>query len=179
MKKILLISFLLIFLTGCNFGNTAKTPVEDYLNSYKNLNSEVLLDMEKVIEGEKLSDNQKKVYRDILKKQYQDLKYEIIDENYDGDEAVVRVKITVYDFYKIDKSAAEYLQTNVDKFYDQEGKYDNSLYMDYKLDKMKKTTDKVDYTIEFNVVKENKIWKLNTIEENDLEKIHGIYNYEK
>jgi len=50
--------------------------------------------------------------------------------------------------------------------------------MDYKLDKMKDTTTKVDYTIIFTVTKEDDKYKVEQLSDADLEKIHGIYDYE-
>lgn len=178
MKKIIMLISILFLLAGCTIGsNTAKSAIDDYLNGYRNLSTEVLTDMEKVIENENLTDDQKDVYREILKKQYRDLKYEIISEAYDGDNAVVSTKITVYDYYKAQKEAADYLKNNINEFYTN-GTYDNKKYMDYKLNKMKNTTDTVDYTIDFNVVREADLWKLKEISSTDLAKIHGIYNYE-
>lgn len=169
-----------IFLVGCSCTNkTAKGAVEDFLNQYKNLSASVLTDLEDVINRENLKDEQKEVYRDVLKKQYSDLKYEVLDETYDGDTAVVKAKITVYDLYKAQSDAANYLNGNMDEFKGEDGNYDNNLYLDYKLDQMKKTTDTVEYTIEFNVVKNDKgNWQVSDLSNSDLEKIHGIYNYD-
>ncbi len=178
MNKILML-LLSIFIIGCSVTSTAKTPVEGYLNSYQDLSYEVMLDMEKVVEEEDLSKDQKELYRAILKKQYEDLKYEIIEETYDEDEAVVTVKISVYDYYKASKESAAYLKENVEEFHDDEGKYSNELYMEYKLNRLKKVTDKIEYNLEFEVIKENDVWKLNSVTNADLEKIHGIYNYEE
>ena len=44
---------------------------------------------------------------------------------------------------------------------------------------MKKNNDTVEYTIKFNLTKdENENWQVTEISQDDLEKIHGIYNYE-
>jgi len=50
--------------------------------------------------------------------------------------------------------------------------------IDYKLEQMKNTTDTVEYTIDFNVVKEDDDWVVVQPDTDDLEKIHGIYNYD-
>ena len=68
MKKILSFLILLIILTGCTT-NSARNSVESYLKQYKNLSSEVLVDLEEIIDKENLSEDQKEVYRDIIKKQ--------------------------------------------------------------------------------------------------------------
>ena len=149
--------------------NTAKVAVEDYLKKYKTLDSEVLVDLEEVVEKENLDEEEK---------QYKDLSYEVIDEEYDGDIAYITVKISVYDLYKAQSNASDYLANNKEEFTDEFGNYDASKYTNFKLDKMKDTTDKIEYTLTFTVNKENDKYIVDQPTENDLMKIHGIYNYE-
>ena len=178
-KKIFLIASLLLLVVGCGcMKKTAKGAVQDYLNQYKNLSANVISDMDDVIDNENLTDTQKEKYRDILKKQYQDLKYDIVSEKYDGDNATVDVKIKVYDLYKVQKDANDYLTTSGDEF-KENGVFSNDLFMDYKLDKMKKTMDTIEYNITFNVTKDDKgNYKVSDLSNTDLEKIHGVYNYD-
>ena len=106
--KLLTVVVVLLSLVGCGcMKKTAKGAVQDYLNQYKNLSSNVINDMDTVINNENLTDNQKEKYRDILKKQYQDLKYDIVSEKYDGDNATVEVKIKVYDLKKKKKDVTK------------------------------------------------------------------------
>lgn len=177
--KVLLVVGICLVLAGCGcMKKTAKGAVQDYLNQYKNLSSNVISSMDDVVNGENLTDSQKEKYRDILKRQYQDLKYEITSEKYDGDNATVEVKITVYDLYKVQKDANNYLTNSGDEF-KENGIYSNDLFMNYKLDKMKKVTDTVEYNITFNVTKDDKgNYKVNDLSNSDLEKIHGVYNYD-
>ena len=178
-KKIFLIVSLLLLVVGCGcMKKTAKGAVQDYLNQYKNLSANVISDMDDVIDNENLTDTQKEKYRDVLKKQYQDLKYDIVSEKYDGDNATVDVKIKVYDLYKVQKDANDYLTTSGDEF-KENGVFSNDLFMDYKLDKMKKTMDTIEYNITFNVTKDDKDnYKVSDLSNTDLEKIHGVYNYD-
>ncbi len=178
-KKIFLIVSLLLLVVGCGcMKKTAKGAVQDYLNQYKNLSANVISDMDDVIDNENLTDTQKEKYRDVLKKQYQDLKYDIVSEKYDGDNATVDVKIKVYDLYKVQKDANDYLTTSGDEF-KENGVFSNDLFMDYKLDKMKKTMDTIEYNITFNVTKDDKgNYKVSDLSNTDLEKIHGVYNYD-
>lgn len=177
--KVLLVVGICLVLAGCGcMKKTAKGAVQDYLNQYKNLSSNVISSMDDVVNDENLTDSQKEKYRDILKRQYQDLKYEITSEKYDGDNATVEVKITVYDLYKVQKDANNYLTNSGDEF-KENGAYSNDLFMNYKLDKMKKVTDTVEYNITFNVTKDDKgNYKVNDLSNSDLEKIHGVYNYD-
>ena len=177
--KLLLVIGSCLVLAGCGcMKKTAKGAVQDYLNQYKNLSSNVITSMDDVVNDENLTDSQKEKYRDILKRQYQDLKYEIVNEKYDGDNATVEAKITVYDLYKVQKDANNYLTNNGDEF-KENVVYSNDLFMNYKLDKMKKVTDTIDYNIKFNVIKDDKgNYKVNDLSNSDLEKIHGVYNYD-
>ena len=177
MKKVIIAIIVLFSLTGCG-GNTAKSAVENYLMKYKNLDSEVLVDLENVVERENLGNEQSDKYRDILKKQYKDLSYKILEEEYDNDVSYVTVEVSVYDLYQAQSDASLYLSNNPEVFYNEKNEYDVNKYIDYKLDKMKDTTDKVEYTIVFTVTKENDKYVVEQPTDNDLEKIHGIYNYE-
>ena len=159
--------------------NTAKKAVDAYLKAYNNLSDEVLNDLNKVVEEEKLNDSQKEVYKEILQRQYKDLKYEIIGEIYNADEASVQAKIEVYDLNLVKKQASEYLKNNIKHFYDDKGSYDNNRYLNYKLDLMNSTKERVNHIIEFKVIKTNEMWQIKEITSTDLEKIHGIYNYEE
>lgn len=178
--KVVVAIMLCVTLVGCSCTKkTAKGAVEDFLSQYKNLSSNVISDMDTVIDKENLTDTQKEKYRDILKKQYQDIKYEVTNESYDGDTALVDVKITVYDLHKVQKNANDYLTNHGDEFKDDKGNYSNELFMDYKLDLMKKVTDTVEYTLVLKVTKNEKgNYKVTDLSTSDLEKIHGIYNYD-
>lgn len=184
MKKILKVMLVMVFaitLAGCScMQKSAKDRVEEFLDQYRNLSANVLGDLDEVVETETdLSEEQKDSYRDVLKKQYSDLKYEITNEEYDGDTAVVEAKITVYDLYKAQRDATEYLNEHRDEFNDEEGNYDSSKFMDYRLEQMQKTTDTVEYTITFNLTKDaDDNWQITELSQEDLEKIHGIYNYD-
>lgn len=185
MKKIVKVMLVMVFaltLVGCScMQMTARNRVEEFLDQYRNLSANVLGDLDEVVDSETdLNEEQKEKYRDILKKQYSDLNYEIVSEEYDGDTAVVESKITVYDLYKPQKDATEYLNEHSDEFNDEEGNYDSSKFMDYKLEQMQDNNDTVEYTITFNLEKnDDGNWQILELSQEDLEKIHGIYNYDQ
>ena len=179
--KIFLVMFFTISLVGCScMQMTARNRVEEFLDQYRNLSANVLGDLDEVVDSEvDLNEEQKEKYRDVLKKQYSDLEYEIVNENYDGDKAVVEAKITVYDLYKAQRDATVYLNEHSEEFNDEAGNYDSSKFMDYKLELMQKNNDTVEYTINFNLTKDDDgNWQITELSQDDLEKIHGIYNYE-
>ena len=177
MKKFLIIFVLLLSVTGCG-GNTAKGAVDNYLKKYRNLDSEVLIDLEKIVDKETLTKEEQEKYREVLKKQYKDLSFEVIEEEYDNDISYVTVKVNVYDLYKAQSNAYTYLLNNPDEFYNENNEYDENKYIDYKLEEMKNMNDKVEYKITFTVTKEDDKYVVELHSEETLQKIHGIYNYE-
>ncbi len=179
MKKLFVTLLSCLLLVGCSLvEEKASDAVKDYLSQYNNLGDTVITDIATLVDSENLNDDQKKVYESVLKKQYQDLKYEIVNEEYNGDTAEVEVNITVYDLYKAQTDSATYLSNNLSEFNGENGSYDNEKYLDYKLEQMKKITDTVEYTIEFKVTKVDDKWTVEQPSTDDLEKIHGIYNYD-
>lgn len=176
-EKIIVIVISLFLVVGCACSvNKAKGAVENYLNNYQKLDDNVKEQLDEVVEKEDLSDKQKETYRKVLERQYKDMKYEITDEVYDGDEATVTAKITVYDYYKVQQDIAKHLKDNREDFYT-DGVYDEALYIDYKLDTMEKYDKTITYTIDFKVTKENNKWIVKDLSDTDVEKIHGIYDY--
>lgn len=179
MKKIIILAISLIALVGCGCSSDKPSDaVEKYLNNYKNLDEAVLTDLDDVVEKEDLNDDGKELYRTVLKRQYSDLVYEITDEEYNGNTAKVTAKITVYDYFKKDKESEEYLQNHKDEFLDDNGDYDVIKFMKYKLEQLKTATDTIEYPLTFDVKKEDGVWKVDQIDDTDLEKIHGMYDYE-
>ena len=179
MKKI--IPILLMFCLTLSFAcatDTASDPVKEYLGKYNNHNPQILTELSDLIKEEELSEEQGTIYESVMKKQYKDLKYEIVEEKYDGDEAIVTAQISVYDLYKAQKEAEEYKNNHLEEFQKEDQSYDADKFLEYKLEQMKKTDTRVDYTIEFNVVKKEGKWTIEKITTEDLEKIHGIYNYQ-
>lgn len=177
MKKIIYLIITALICFGCA-NNTARSTVDNYMKKYKTLDSEVLVDLENTIKNENLTNEQENKYRDILKKQYKDLTFNILEEEYDDEVSYVTVKIEVYNLYKVQSDSLIYLENNPQEFYDNNNNYDINKYIDYKLDKMKNTTERVNYIITFTVTKEDNKYVIENLTNDDLKKIHGIYNYE-
>ncbi len=179
MKKILLLVATIFLLAGCeSVMNNPTKRVEVFLNKYQTMDEEVLSQLDDTLNNDRtLTSTQKKDYKDMMKKQYQNLTYTIKDEEVDGDTATVKVEIEVYDFNKAMNEADSYLLENQDEFIDENNKVDNEKFMDYKIKQMKNTNEKVKYTIEFNLTKNDNTWTLDNVDEITRQKIHGIYNY--
>ena len=58
-----------------------------------------------------------------------------------------------------------------------DGEYDEGLFTDYKLEQLDKVNDTVDYTIDFTLTKVDNEWVVNELTNEQLEKIHGVYEY--
>ena len=181
MKKVLLMLGLALTITGCSLTNMDNTPtkkVEEYLNNYQTLDSNVLTELDALVNQEETFDNdQKTTYRDIMKKHYQDLTYTIKEETVNGDKATVEVEIEVNDYTKALSQAENYKTTNESEFYNDEGIFDESIFNDYKLDILKENDERVKYTIYFALTKSNDEWILDQLTETEQEKILGIDEY--
>lgn len=177
MKKILSILLIFFILVGCNMTNTPTKKVEEFLTKYQALSDDVLTDLELSTESENLNSTNKVTYMDVMKRSYQNLKYEVTDENVNGDEATVTVKITVYDLYKAMKESNDYLVDNTVQF-ETDGVYDQNKFREYELNEMLKTNYMVDYTIDFFLEKVDDEWNIIEPSNTVKEKIHGTYNYE-
>lgn len=176
MKKLVYILFLFL-LVGCNdLSNTPTKKTEEFLKKYQTLDESVINDLENVVNESDLNDEQKTIYIDIMKKQYQSLSYEVKDETLNGDEAITAVEISVIDFKKVLDEANDYLKNNEEEFYDN-GEYSIVKFNDYKLNKLKQAKDKVRYTIEIKLTKINDKWTVDNLSNETYDKINGVYNY--
>ena len=165
MKKIifLLTTILSFFLVGCNIGNTPTSKVEDMLSKYQSKDKSINVSYYDLVQDENMSEESKEKYKEIIYKQYENMVYEVKNEEIDGDKATVKVEIEVMDY----KSVLDKYNIN---------DYEINDYNKLVLDDLEKLEKKVTYTIEFGLTKNNKgKWELNdlTTEEND--KLLGIY----
>ena len=179
MKKYIYITFiLLIGLCGCdtNFNNTPTKQAEIFLGKYQTLHKDVLDDLNKVIAEEELFNSESRdEYRSIMKKHYQELEYEIKDDKIDGDKATVIVQIEVNDYTKIENIIDKALEDNNELFNDEDGNYDYDKYLKYRLNLMKNSKDRIEYTLELKFTKKDKKWVIEPLKDEDMDKINGIY----
>ena len=168
-KKILffVICLTVLFTTACSLGNTPTSAVEKLLSKYNNNDEEIVVELDDYVNSSELSDEDAKKYKDIYLKQFKDMKYEIKDEKIDGDNATVTAQITVYDYYKAEKDANDYLTEHPEEF-KKDDVYDKSLFTKYKLSKLEKVNDTVDYTIEFQLTKVDGKWEVNDLSNEQL-----------
>lgn len=184
MRKILLVGLsILFFVTGCSYeGTMLNTPtkkVEMFFSNYQTLNQDVMDDLDKVVdEEERFNTKQREIYRELMKKHYQAIQYDVKDERINGDEAEVRTEIEVIDYSKILKNTDRYLQEHRDEFLDEKGQYDETKYMDYRLEQLKEAKETVKYDMTFYLTKKDKEWQMDPLTTEQEQKIHGMYDYE-
>lgn len=198
-KIIVFLSLLVMLSTGC--GNNMNTPtgkVEEFLGKYQSMDSSVLTQLDKVISDDTtMNDTQKKDYKTLMEKQYQNMSYKIKSEEIDGDEAEVLVEIEVYDYANSIKESRKYYTEHRDEFDDKEigndgadtdndgmdeegevvgGAVDTiSSFITYKIKQLMDVTDKVNYEITFHLNKEDGEWVVEDITDVDRQKIHGLF----
>ncbi len=181
MKKVIFIVCVFLTLCGCNvmdMNNTPKKQVEKFFNSYQILDKKVLEDLDKKVSTKtELDEKQKEKYRDILKKHYEKLDYEIKDETINGNNATVKVEIEVNDYSQILKNVEEHKTQYPDEFYGSNNEYNDSIFQEYKLNAIKDSNERIKYTLYITLTKTDGKWTLDTISDVDEEKILGIYEY--
>lgn len=178
-KKIFVGIMVLFLAVGCgNMMNTPTKKVEEFLSKYQTQDEKVLAQLDEVIDSSgTMTKDQKDKYRDLMKKQYQNLSYKIKDETIDGNNATVQVEIEVYDYASSISESETYLTTNKEEFIKEDTKeVDDEKFMDYKLKQLSLVKDKVKYTINFTLTKTDDKWTLDDITEIDRQKLHGLYS---
>ena len=157
MRKIIIPLFLMILLViGCdNTMNTPTVKVEKFLGKYQKMDKEVIKELDYMLEKETgLSKKQKKEYKELLKKQYQNLSYKIISEETNNKHSIVEVEIQVLDY----KSAMDKKNT-----------------IEMRIKEMKKVTAMTKYKITIPLSKKDGVWFIDEISDDDRQKLHGIY----
>lgn len=177
MKKIIISIISIFLLVGCmDTVNTPSRKVENFLSKYQNLDNDVLTQLEIIVDNDNnMKNEQKKEYKALMQKQYQNLSYKITNEKQMKNDAIVDVEIEVFDYKSAIDRSKKYFETHKNEFMTDDDKDGLEKYTDYKIKNMKDVKEKVTYEITFNLVKEDGKYKLSDLNESDIEKLHGIY----
>ena len=165
MKKLFILLVTTFLLVGCSMSNTPTSRVEELFNKYQTLDSDIDAAIMKVLDEQNLTDIHKERYRKLLESQYKNLSYEIKDEVIDGNNAKVMVEIEVLDY----KASINDLT------------FDSSLYTkesfdEEKLNRLENAKNKVTYTLELTLTKDNdNNWHLDALTNEQIKKIQGMY----
>lgn len=165
-KKLLLLVIPLLLLVACSMANTPTSKVEELFTKYQTLDTDIDTGISTILYEQNLSESQKERYRKILENQYRNLTYQIKEEIIDGNTATVTVEIEVLDLKK----------TINDLTFDS-SIYTKETYDEEKLNRLEKAKDKVKYTLELTVTKDDndEEWKLNALTNENIKKIQGMY----
>ncbi len=145
--------------------NTPTSKVEALFTKYQTLDNDINSGIDSVLDEQNLTDAHKERYRKLLETQYKNLTYQIKEELVDGNDATVLVEIEVIDYKKV---------TN-DLIFDSTI-YTKESYDEEKLTRLENAKDKVKYTLELTLTKdEDENWKLNALSNEDIKKIQGMY----
>lgn len=178
MKKILIVLCAILLFTGCSCSMNDNKPdeaVETFFEKYRSKDDDIITQLKETIENEDLTDDEQEKYRDLMEKQYDQFAYVIKDTNEEDDNATVTVELTVLNYRSAILEAEERLKSNPEEFNDDEGKFSEEKYMDYKIKKMSEVNDTTTHTIDLYLTKENGIWKVEQLSSDDISKLHGLY----
>lgn len=165
MKKKLWLLIIPFLLLACSMGNTPTSKVDELFMKYQRLDSDISNGIDAVLDEQNLTDDHRMRYRKLLENQYRNLSYNVKDEIIDGDNATVVTEIEVID-YRNSISDLTFDSTIFTK----------DSFDELKLDRLEQAKDKVTYTIELNLTKDDEgKWKLNALTNEQIKKIQGMY----
>lgn len=163
MKKILILTILLsIFLFGCEKNmQTPTSKVEDFLSRYQRLDKDVLKELENMVDkDDEMTADEKKEYKSLLEKQYQNLAYKIKKEIISKDTATVDVEIEVLDYSTAISKSKKECDKNI---------------IDCKIKEMKLVNNKIKHDLTITLYKEDGNWIIESLNDDDVKKLHGLY----
>lgn len=175
MKKVILFVLGIFLIVGCaSIKDNPKMKVEEILKKYNSLSDEILIDLDKKMLEANVEENLKDDMKDLYKKQYKDMKYKILNEKIDKDEATVEVEITVYDYLTAKEEATKYVDSHSEEFM-VGNVVDDYKIQQYLIEKQEGTEKRRKEKIIFNLHKDNGEWVVDNLNNETILKIHGIY----
>lgn len=151
------------FLIGCSQMNTTPTmTVSSFFQKYQNLDNDIRKSLNLIVNKENMTKKEQEEYKSLLEKQYQNLSFKIKNEETYKDNSIVEVEIEVLNYQNAKQLARE--KSNNQKNYIKE-----------QLKEMKQIKDKIKYNLTLYLEKVNDSWKIKELTEEDIKKIHGIF----
>lgn len=178
MKKLLVIICGILLFTGCSCSLNDHSPeqaVDTFFEKYRAKDDNIITQLMDTIDNEDLTDDSKKQYQKLMEKQYDQFAYVIKDVNEEESAATVTVELTVLNYRSATLKAEEALNNEPEQFNDEEGKFSEAKYMDYKIKKMNEVTDTTTHEIELSLTKEAGMWMVEQLSSDDIAKLHGLY----
>lgn len=164
MKKnfLMILAVIIGILVGCELSNNPTSKTEELLSKYQMLDDDITINYIDIAGDSTVSADTQRKYEDLIKKQYQNLSYEIKEEKIDGDEATITAEIKVTDYRKV-----------MDKY--NKSNYSKEEYHNLIIEDLEKATEKIVYTIDFKVVKDKYgNWTIQNLKDIDSQKLLGM-----
>ncbi len=177
-KTVLVVLCALLLFTGCSCAINDNKPdeaVETFFEKYRAKDDNIITQLKETIENEELTNDQKMKYQKLMEKQYDQFAYVIKDTKVKDDTATVTTEVTVLNYRSAILKAEEELKNNPEKFNDQDGKFSEEKYMNYKIEKMQDVKDTTTHTIDLSLTKKAGIWTVDELSSDDISKLHGLY----
>lgn len=179
MKKIIIILLSFFLLTGCDLDYISPTSaVSAFMKNYKTNSEIVINELDDYLKSEDYSETVLDEYREVYLRQYSNLKYEIVDEIINDDKAFIKLRISVFDYYKTNLESSDFFVNNQSEFFDEDGDINLDKYLYYKMDRLIKTNDRIEYMIDLQLEKNDNLWEIEPLTEETYQKLHGIYEHE-
>ena len=118
---------------------------------------------------------QKQEYKELIKKQYQNLTYKIKDETYDDNTAVVSIEIEVFNYAKAKDQTDMYVSGHESDFLDENKELSKILYENYKIEQLENVKERTKYTLDISLTKEDGKWRVDKLSDMERQN-HGLYN---
>lgn len=164
-----------VLLTKRSLSSSPLGLTKTYFEKYQKLDKSVVNDIVYDF-SDKLSSDQETLYKGTIKKQYQNLKYEVLEVFNDDYETTVTVMFTVIDLKSAYDRADTYVRTHDYEFLDDEGNYDVHKEVDYKLDILERANETIDYKIKLVFYQDElNRWVMVNPSPTDLQKISGTF----
>lgn len=178
----LLLLFIIIVILGIVFifKHTSRnyTPEEltnQFFIKYQKEKEEVVSKIQWEFDDE-LSDTQLQRYKQLMKKQYRNLKYSIINSDNGDNDCNVEVHLTVIDLKSAYDKANSYVESHRENFEDEKGDLDINKIIDYKLEQLESAKEIIDYSLKINFYKDSSDhWLMSQLSLSDLQKIDGVF----
>ena len=169
---VIVVGVLIFVFTRAN-SNSVSGLTNEFMKSYQKLDNDVIKKIKYEFDDD-LTSTQLKKYKEIIKSQYEKMEYSILDIKETDIDAVATVRFSVYDLASAMEKANSYIEVYSDKFVS-DGKFDSYKAIDYKLDQLEATDERIEYTIEFSYYKNNDEWVMFDLADATLKKLNGTY----
>ena len=165
MKKKLLLLVLPFLLLACSMSNTPTSKVEELFMKYQKVDNDISSGITSILDEQNLTPEHRTRYQKLLEKQYKNLSYNVKDEIIDGDNATVIVEVEVVDY-----------KNSINDLTFDSTIYTKESFDETKLDRLENAKDKVNYTLELTLTKDDEgTWKLNALTNEQIKKIQGMF----